>query len=344
MLRYSLLMSVLFFTFCRNKSSDEQLVMVVDKISLRAAPGIESPVVAVLQLGDRVVDLGEVSHFETELIYENVAQRTPWIKVVTVKNQRGWVFAGAVNAGEKMEDWLLKKRFECYFGHEFTNRLRTWMADCSTVQTAGALAVVYRRGIALRDSMAYLLGRRSEPAGMPDYGWMDGGIPGFVYQAAFDGGPPHLFVDYLYWGEKAQKTSGTADDEFVQVCFAVFPQDSIESFFPVWKFQLSETASASQFGTGMHLNTMRLLDKSLSQSRLFEPELWAFKDALLDDIHDPINRYWQPRDRILKELDGITIRPPGCLSVSEINALRVRRNMFEHPEMEGIIVNMRSGE
>ncbi|MEY3194017.1 MAG: hypothetical protein RIQ78_113 [Bacteroidota bacterium] len=343
-MRYCLLLPLFFLSFCRNKSDENQLVIAVEKTSLHAAPGIKSPLVAALQMGDRVIDLGDVSHYETELTFGTTVLRMPWIKVKTAKNQEGWVFVGAVTPRRNRAEWLLDKRLDCYFGHEFLARLTSWKDGLSGVQTELQFAGAYRRGIAIRDSMAYWLGRRSEPAGLPDYRWLAGVMPGFVYQDAFDGGLPNLFVDYPFWGQQAQRTRGRADDAFVEVCFAIFPQDSIESYFPVWKFQLSETASASQLGTGAHLKIMQLLDKNMPQSRIFESELLGFKEALLEDVHDPTNRYWQSAEHILKELESITTRPPKCLSVSEINALRVRRKMFEEPEKQGIVVNMRSGE
>jgi hypothetical protein len=198
--------------------------------------------------------------------------------------------------------------------------------------------------VAIRDSMAYLLAHRTEPNGRPDFSWLSEELPGFVCQASFTSGPPDLFADYRYWWPIALRTSGSADDFFLSTSAMAFPHDSIESFFPVWKFQLSEIEAASQLGAGMHLKMLQQIDKTLAKSRLFAPELTALKDLLLDDIHDKNTRFWQAKDLILKELDDIIAAAPTCLSDAESSALLSRRVMLEDPEKNGVRVNLRSGE
>lgn len=339
-----ILFTALLFCCCKHNDSDNQLIVSVEKISLRASPGVTSAETTVLRQGEKLTDLGEVSHFESEITFGDQALRTPWLKVKTSGNKQGWIFAGAVKPAENMEAWLLQKRLDCYFGHAFASRLNTCKASLDDIQTDAQFAAVYRLSTAMRDSMVHELERRPEPNGRPEYRWLPEALPGFIYQRAYEGGPPRLFADYRFWGQKAQKTSGAADDAFLETCYVVFPRDSIESFFPVWKFQFSELESASNLGTGAHLKVLQQIEKNLAQSRVFEPELMQIKDAVLEDIQDKYTRFWQSKDLILSDLDKIIANPPTYLSANESSALQLRRVMLEDPEKNGIRVNLRSGE
>ncbi len=343
-MRYILFLLPILFCYCRSETTENQLIVSVEKIALRATPGLKGAEILTLRQGEKLLDLGVVSHFESEISFGDEARRTPWLKVKTSDNLEGWVFAGAVNPTVPKDDWLLQKRLDCYFGHAFASRRNTWTESLSGLQTDGQYAIVFRDAIAIRDSMVYLLGRRAEPEGVPDYRWLADVLPGFVYQRAAVGGPPHLFADYRFWLQKAQKTEGAADEAFLETCFMVFPQDSIESIFPVWKFQLSELESASQLGTGVHGKVLQQIDKTLAKSRLFEPELLRIKDALLEDILDKNTQFWQSGALTAQELAEIVATPPACLSATEISALQLRRVMLEAAAENGIRANLRSGE
>ncbi len=343
-MRYLLCSLVLLCFFCRNAPSDNQLTVSVEKWVLRSAPGVKAAETAVLHQGEKVTDLGVVSNFESEIAFGGGAQRAPWLKVQTQDGHTGWVFAGAVQPIGERDEWLFQKRLDCYFGHAFASYLNTWEKNLDAVETDTQCAEVYRTAVDLRDSMIILLKRRADPDGRPDYRWLTDVLPGFVYQQVATGGPPNLFVDYSYWLQKAIATKGAADESFLETCILAFPRDSIESLFPVWKFQLSDMESASQLGTGTHLKMLRQIDKTLAQSRLFEPELNWLKDDILEDIQDKDSRFWQSKELILKEMDEIIASPPTCLTEKESSALRPRRVMLETPEKNGVQVNLRSGE
>jgi hypothetical protein len=343
-MRYLLLFLVFCCAFCTHKNPENELTITVEKIALRTTPGVKSAEIAILHEGDKVLDLGIVSNFESEIVFAETPLRTPWLKVKTADNQEGWLFAGAAKPKGEAAAWLRQKRLDCYFGHVLSSRLKAWKTTLNEVQTEAQCAFAFRTGIAIRDSMAYLLAHRTEPNGRPDFSWLSEELPGFVCQASFTSGPPDLFADYRFWWPIALKTSGGADDFFLSTSAMAFPHDSIESLFPVWKFQLSEVESASQLGAGMHLKMLLQIDKTLAKSRLFEPELITLKDQLLDDIHDKNTRFWQAKDLILKELDDIIAAAPTCLSEAESSALLPRRVMLEDPEKNGVRVNLRSGE
>ncbi len=337
------LLLLLFFS-CQQESAENHLVVSVEKIALRATPGLKGAETITLKKGDKLTDLGEVSHFESPITFGNTPMRTPWLKVQTADNKQGWIFAGAVQPQAATSDWLLQKRLDCYFGHAFASRLNQWKAGLDALPGEVDCAASYRNAISMRDSLVQVLKFRAEPEGRPDYAWLANVMPGFVFQRGLDGGPPELYTDYRFWLQKAAKSSGGADDAFLETCILVFPHDSIESIFPVWKFPMSTRESASQLGTGIHAKVMQAIDNTLAQSRLFEPELLRIKDAVLEDIQDKGARFWQDTPLILKDLDALIANPPKCLSAAELDALVTRRAMFEDVAGNGIRVNLRSGE
>jgi hypothetical protein len=334
---------LLLVTSCE-QAVQNQLHVSADKVALRATPGVKGAEVGTLLKGEKLTELAEVSHFETEITWGQASILAPWLKVETSRGKQGWVHAGAVTPTGDKGEWLLQKRLDCYFGHAFTSRINDWKAGISNIKTDAACALSYRTAIGLRDSMVQSLVYRPEVNGRPEYLWLPDVLPGFVYQRAYSGVRPNLFADYRFWAQIAQQTNGAADNLFFETCSMAFPRDSIESLFPVWKFELPEQESASQLGTGAHMLILQQLDKNLAQSRLFEPELMGMKEALLEDIQDKNTRFWQSGELILKELDEIMARKPACLSEQESSALLPRRVMLEAAAENGVKVNLRSGE
>lgn len=342
-MRILLIALVFFFAFCHNQPDENQLIVAVDTFPLRGAPNVSSPEIITVNKGDKLRDLGVVSPFETEMAFGGKSQRMPWLKVETSGKKQGWIFAGAVQSAADPVIWLLQKRLSCYFGEEYRKQWNDWILSCSKIQDEQQFAVAYRTGIALRDRAISELNRRVEPTSATNYQWMANIFPGFVFQRGAENAPPQLYADYHYWLDKAAQTPGNADDGFMQVCLAAFPADSIESPFPVWKFPLSETTSASQLGSGAHLKMFRLIDQTLAQNALFKPELGHVTDALLQDIHDVNTRYWQSKILIVKEMDDIIAQAPKCLEPNDIISLRSRRNMLDNAEDNRIRVDLRSG-
>lgn len=336
-----MLFLLLMFQVAGCKPDNDALRVTVEKIALRAAPGIKSAEIVILNRDDRVKDLGQVSPFESEISFDGKILRAPWLKVQ--KGEKiGWVFAGALEPASEPAVWMLQKRLECYFGRPFADRLNTWKASLDQLSDEQTLAASFREAVQLRNTMIEQLDRRANQDGRPEYFWLNEAMPGCIYQRAFRLGPPQLLFDYRFWAQKAQKTSGAADDDFMQLSMRAFPTDSIESMFPAWRFQLSEMDGASQLGTGAHLDMLKNVAQSLSKFRLFEPELLRFKEALLDDILNNNTKFWQSQELILKELDAILANPPAVLQAREINALERRRTMLQDPEKNWVKVNLRS--
>ena len=81
----------------------------------------------------------------------------------------------------------------------------------------------------------------------------------------------------------------------------------------------------------------------MANGTIFEPELLAVKKELLADILTKEQTYWQSQAAILQELDSILKERYGILTEEELQAIKARRNEFEHPAAAGIKLNLRAG-
>jgi len=340
------LFPALFFIACRE--TEHPLTVVPEQLALRDTAGQKSKEILILKKGEHLEDLGEVSHFETVLQLQGGILQSPWIKVKTSSGQQGWVMASLLlPAEEEYASWLETKRLICYFGKSLTQRRANWMDAASLLTTDADLAAHYREAVVLRDTFMSVMLRRAEPneTTMPlDYAWLHHILPGFIAQKVTTYINPYLFVDYQHWIQLARQSTGDQDDLFFETCTSIFPLDSIESFFPAWKFQLDDASSASQLGSGAHLNILTRLEKNLATGDLFKPEILHWKEGILADIAGKDIGYWQPTEKILAELQKIIEAEYSCLEARDQMVLHTRVGMFEDPAANGIRVNMRSGE
>lgn len=339
-----LLLPLLFLACTNEQNIGYQLVVRTGQTTLRAEPNAKSREIALLQKGETLKDLGEVGSFESQIAVGEELVQTPWIKVEKAGKEVGWVLAWSLEPRQKEADWLLQKRLLVYFGPNLCARRNALVQDHSTLDTEEQMADAWKRSTELRDTFLLLLSRRPAGGFSPRFNWLDEAIPGFLFQKIGENESPYLFSDYQFWMDKALKTKGLQDDLFFQACLAAFPQDGIESFFPVWKFQLSETESASQLGTGQHLKMFLQIDKARAQGLLFGKSLDAIREQLYEDIFDENVRYWQPQAKILAELDQILESQPKCVWVQVLESILIRKRMFEEPAKNGIVLNLRSGE
>ena len=343
--RWKILPLLLPIIGCVNKNSiDNHVVVNASQVILRIEPSEKSQEITTLNQGQVLIDLGEVGPAESQIALGEEVFQTPWVKVQTPENQSGWVLAWALKANGKQGDWLLQKRLVCYFGKSLTLRRNTVVQSFASLETEAKMAQLWQESNTLRDTFLKLLAQRPE-AGFPlQFNWLNEALPGFLFQKIGENEGPHLFADFQIWQHIALKTNGLQDDAFFQTCLSAFPLDSIESFFPVWKFQLAESESASQLGTGQHVKLFRQMDQVLETGMLFKHPLEIFKEQILEDIFEKKQRYWQPQEKILAELDQILADPPKCLNTRDREALGIRYKMFEDPEGNGLRVNLRSGE
>jgi hypothetical protein len=338
------LLLTLFLNACGPESGDS-LTVISAQLALRDTAGLKAREILTLKRADLATDLGSVSSFESVIEWQGNLLQSPWIKV-KAGEQQGWTLAALLKPqGADHAEWLQNKRLICYFGPAVTGLRKTWMNQAA-VQTDAQMATHFRQAVALRDTLMTLLARRaetSESGSRLNYNWMRDILPGFIAQKVPGQTYPYLFADYNYWIKMAAQTSGTQDDLFFETCATLFPFDKIESFFPVWKFQLDDNQSASQLGSGNHLKVLALIENKLPEMELFRKEALHIKELVLDDIVGKDVGYWQPEEKILTELNKIQTSNFTFITDLDRMAISARKTMFEDPGANGVRVNLRSG-
>ncbi|MCB0619739.1 MAG: SH3 domain-containing protein [Saprospiraceae bacterium] len=322
----------------------------IDYLRIRKEPGQNGEVVGDVSVGDSLFYLGEVSAFTTRVKLRGIWFDEPWIKVERVDGLQGWVYAGGLNIDldgtSELARRILEQRLSTFFSPALARSALDYRRAYEQASTAEELAAAFRHGSRLRDSLNAVLEKRVEPAGSeesPDLSWLEGVLPGYLLQLVAEGTQYHLFQDYRALLRRADRTPGREDDQFAALMAAVFPIDSIEHFYPAWFLQTWDYGGHSELGKGVHRQLLDRMNRTLAASNLFEPEIEAYKDRLLEDILEG-NEYWYDQPAILQEIDQILQANFGILSEEDRTALQRRRAQFADPGAHGIELNFRSGE
>ncbi|MFN0216910.1 MAG: hypothetical protein ACKVT2_21850 [Saprospiraceae bacterium] len=336
---------IFLLSFCKNSQEfDNHLIVNIEKTSLREEPTEKSREIAVLKKGQSLTDLGKVSQTESQILLEGQLSQSPWVMVQTKQKQNGWAHAGALKPSENKDNWMMQKRLDCYFGKNLTARQNVLLQELANPESDVQHGRLWRESKVLRDTFMSLISSRPKTEMQLDFAWLQYVLPGYILQKVGANNQFYIFANIDYWHKKSLTTNGSQDDNFFKTLLTAFPVDNVESFYPVWEFQISESSSASQLGLGHHANMLSVIDDAIKSETVFAPELVQLKHLILEDIFDKKQRYWQSKDRILAELEHILNAPPNCLTAREIEALGIRKRMFDAPEKNGILLNLRSGE
>lgn len=327
-----------------------KLITNLEEVRLRDAPGENAKVIRTLTKGTVLYDLDEVSDFTTKIKLRGIEFDEPWLKVRTQDGTEGWVYGGALNFtmsdASKLANLLMEKRLVALFGKTLADSISTYRQHYNKIQSAADMAQVYREGTTLRDAVVQVMGDKivvNDPNELPDLFWLEQAMPGFVPQLVAEGTAYYLFWDYKNLSSKAKTTSDPADDAFLQLAIVIFPQDSVEYFYPAWFIQTWDYGGSSLLGRGVHDQLLQKMDETLQKSDLFAPEIRQWKTLLLNDITHPDVSYWEKQEKIIAELDTILVRNYSILTDADKIALQTRRQQFENPTENSISVNQQSG-
>jgi hypothetical protein len=332
-----------FFMGC-GKDANTTLRVVAEKANLYERPDGKSRIVSTLKKGQTLQETGTVSPFEQIILVQDTPRQAPWIAVRLHDKVRGWVHGAWVEpTSGDATTWLLENRMQAYFGTEV---LKKWREPALNISSATDFAVYFRQKMALRDTMMQLLKRRPEPSTdiqAKRFDWLADAMPGFVFQLVSEGTWPWLFADYRFFQQKASMTPEQQDDILIAMYCAAFKTDSIESFFPAWKFQLDGENAASRLGEGTHLLVLKAIHHCMEQAPLFSTEALALKDELMEDICSSQVAYWYSSERIQSELSSIIQANLACFTERDRLALQQQLALFESLSTDSPRVNLRSG-
>lgn len=349
LLKYSLFaLCLLASGACQHQSEKKEtspaasLVVKADGTPLREAPGEDGKVLTEFKKGTALQDLGEVSHFMTPLTIQGVAQYEPWLKVKSDDGAQGWVYAGALDFGGDTIR-LHQKRFQALLGKTLYQQSEQWQIAYDNAQKQQEVANAYLNGSTLRDSMTRRLPEGDADIPPPDVFWIKSLLPAFEPQLVAEGTAYYLFADYRAWLKKAAQTPEKEDDAFFQFCVQVFPEDSIEYFFPAWQMQTWDYGGSSLLGRGIHLRLLETADRLCATNTPFRSEILRRKAEIINDMTQEGVEYWEKPEKIIRELDTILERNFKILDDADRIALRTRRTHFEAPAEHGLKTGQGAG-
>ncbi|MFK7809873.1 MAG: SH3 domain-containing protein [Saprospiraceae bacterium] len=321
----------------------------LDNLRLRDQPGTEGKEIARLPLGTKVYDTGEVSDFTTSLKLRGVKFDEPWIKIKTAQGLSGWIYGGGLSynldPNNPAAQALMQKRLAGLFGSAIAEDIENYTVNYNNASTSAGFAKVYDQGVALRDRFVELLEKKVEvnhenPA---DLFWLKQAIPGYVPQLAAEGTIYYLFNDYRQFEQKAKSTSGKEDDEMAQLFYMVHKGDSVEYFYPSWFMQTWDYGGHSLLGRGTHTAVLQELDRLNQESEYFAKPIRDIKEKLITDITEQYSAYWEPKEKVLKELANIIAADYNVFTKEDKVTLETRMNMMESPKENKIEFNARAG-
>jgi len=324
-----------------------------DNLRLRDAAGKDGNEITKLLENSILTYQGELSNFTTPIKLRGMQYDEPWLKITTSDGKAGWVYAAGVkptttNPSEYISI-LENMRLESFFGKNLAEEIRSSNNKLTTTNSDLDFAVAYENALTIQEKINDVMADKIEidhPQQLPSMIWLENAMEGFQNSLVAEGTKFYLFAHYYKLWQMAQKTSGNADDEFMQLQISIHPTDSIEHFFPVWFIQTWDYGGHSLLGEGHHFKILKKVNELLEKKSPFQKSLEGIKKMVLDDIFDTQKyvSYWYKKEKILSEIDDIIQANFVSLSSKDKIALKARRKMFEQHQANAIKINQRSGE
>jgi hypothetical protein len=337
------------------KPERTKLIANIDYLRLRSEAGTDSETVAMLERGQVMHDLGEISDFTTAVELRGVKYNEPWLKVETADGQKGWVYGGGVyfdlNNSSKAMDLLMKKRLMSFYGKDISEDVFAYRKAFTMARTDKDMARVIEEGSSLAKEMneknekILPMANPENAKDVPDLRWLQQSLPGYHLGSAAEGTIYWFYRNLKQFSEKASKTRGKADDDFINLNIQLFPKDSIEYFYPIYFMQTWDYGGHSLLGEGKHLEILTTANEVMAKHpSTFDAEINEIKDNLIQDLTASPQGYWYGKTRILSEIDKIMKAELGILTEKDKIAIGEQRKRFTDPAASGIKVGLRSGE
>lgn len=360
------LLAVLLYFSCKNEkhkadtSKDPQtkaiqepkaieMIVYIDNLRVRNAPGTDSKELAKLPKETVVNYKGELSDFTSEIQLRGIKLNAPWLKIETTSGLQGWIYAGGVKpntedpsqANQTIDDIRIKS----FFGENLTQQIKDYQRQWNANSTSNTFANTYALGEKIQEEVNAVLSDKvqiDDPRNLADMSWIERSLPGFQNSLVAEGTQFYLFKNFKQMHGNASKTKGVEDDDFIELQYLVNEMDSIEHFFKSYFIQTWDYGGHSLLGQGKHLTILNKINELLAQSKLFEEPILEIKTNLLKDILDEHITYWESKEKILDELSNLIKADFVFLSKEDKIALKTRLKMFEQPKTNKIEVNNRA--
>ena len=362
--KYTFIALILVLVFsCKNDGSNEsertiqllsqdtitRMVVTMDNLRLRAAPGTNQEMVAELKQGAELETTGAISPLKTSQMISGIEREEPWVEVKTDDGATGWIFGGGVKVegaqNTPVASVLRKERLSSFFGPEKTRQILQYRTDFYSVENPRDFENVFIRGTILRDSLVETMGNKIEifnHENLPDLSWIEDAMPGFTSEMIAEGTRYYLFQDYGKMRVWAKSTSAEEDDAFFEFMTFVNADEDLEGFYPVWFEQAWEHGGYSLLGEGKHLSVLTRMEKLMETQKLFRNPNLKLKMKLLKDIlNSPTGAYGASAEKITEEIDAIISADFKILSKAEKANLALRKKHFLEPAKFGLKLDLK---
>lgn len=315
-----------------------ELTAILDNVRIRDKAGLKGKEIASVSKGMKLFYLDEMSDFTDEITLRGIAYNDPWLKIKTTKGEIGWVYAGAIKfdmtkVTKDFKMQMVTKRLEKVFGNKLVFEIEQYQKDFAAVKTDKDFVLMYRNAMKLQDKLNEKLEIKYEMynvSDFPDLFWIDDAIPALNAELVGEGTMYSLLFNYKQLNVAATKTTSSLDDEFIKLLVAKHKGEN-EYFFPVWFLQTWDYGGYSLLGEGKHVAMLNRMQRLADKTNLFDAEIQAMKNELLDDITTR-NEYGEQKEKIIVEINNIINNNYELISADEIIGLKTRIKMFEEPE------------
>jgi hypothetical protein len=354
--RYSVF--ILFVTTifsCKNNTTTDNASLLITKFSktiLREKAIEKSREIANLPLNTKLIDLHDVSRNAIAIEMEGEFYEEPWIKVAQIDGDTGWVFAASVSLAIKdsvaQQKWLYQLRLQRLGGVVLAKKLSI-LGENNLDKTISVFPF-YTELKLLQDTLNLLLQKKisnNNQGELPDLFWMNDLSPFWIVQTINNRKSYHIFLNFKELSTAAAQSKDLRDDAFFDIFSRIYPQDSIESYVPVWKIMTDDNVFYSQLGIGKHREILQMIATEMPNAEdsksLRLRQMQTLKEEILADILDKKTIYWNAPEKIKEELLKImAIKPASFFNNAEHIALETRLSMFEKPLENGIKTNLRT--
>lgn len=326
------------------------ITVTTDLAVIRATPSLKADEIARKHKGDSIVFTNKITTTNIAMNIQGIDYNEPWLNVILEGNQRGWIYGGCINfnAAEhpELKQHVLQQRAKVLFGHSLAQQIGIYQQETQKVSTIPAFRTAYTRSQMLKDSLELYIANHIQTATsntLPDFFWINELMDGLLVHYVEEKQQYYLFHDYKYWQTISQQSSSTQDDNFIEVCLATYPSDSIAYYFYGWQLPLDSTITCSLLGSNIHTNVLEKINIALDSNHYFAAEIQQLKQAIIDDISIS-DYYWLPLESIQKELKTIISKQYSFLVNSDWVEIKTRRQMLKNYTKNNIAVNLFEGQ
>ena len=321
-----------------------ELKAILDNVRIRDIAGLKGKEIETVSKDAKLFYQNEMSDFTDEITLRGIAYNDPWLKVKTEKGKTGWVYAGAVKfdmtkVSEDFKTQMVTKRLEKVFGNKLVFDIEQYQNDYGDIKTDKDFVLTYRNATKLQEKLNEKLEEKFDMynvSDFPDLFWIDDAIPALNAELVGEGTMYHLLFNYKALKQVVTKTASKFDDEFVNLLISKH-NGEFEYFFPVWFLQTWDYGGYSLLGQGKHIAMLNRMQKLANKTDLFNVEITAMKEELLNDITTQ-NQYGEEQEKIIVEINDIIKKNYTIISNDEIIGLKTRIKMFEDPAKHEIEV------